>query len=651
MKADHESQRNDAEARIADRVDSAQDVPDPLEGLVEKSKSNAGAAFQPDVLRELARLKKEDPAAFEVLRDELKKAGCRVTALDEAIPEEISDTGGPRSRQADILIGLAQSAELFHAPDDTTFADLNINGHRETWPTRAKNFRRWLARRYYEATEGAPSSEALQSALNVIESKAHFDGPEQVVHLRVGGLDARLYLDLCDKLWRSVEIDANGWRIVDKPPVRFRRSAGMQALPVPVSGGSVERLRPFLNVKSNNDFVLMVAWVLACLRDCGPYPVIVLSGEQGSAKSTLFKILRALVDPNTAPLRALPREDRDLFIAANNGHVLAFDNVSGLPPWTSDTLCRLATGGGFGVRQLYTNLDEVLFDAERPVMLNGIEDVITRPDLADRAISLILDPIPEERRRPEAELWSAFEAERPCILGALLDAIVHGLKRLPETRLEKLPRMADFALWATACETALWPAGTFSAAYVGNCDEVVENVIDADPVAIAVRSFMSMQTEWIGTASELLGKLNPLVSETQRKAKSWPNSARALAGRLRRAATFLRKIGIEVDFTKQGRARTRIIRLSCAVESQGDGPSAPSARSAPEAAPLSPNGLSAEAERTTGGQGVDPAATARAQASKSNGRDGADGADANFPPQSDPEKTGGDGGDGWRLRL
>ena len=236
---------------------------------------------------------------------------------------------------------------------------------------------------------------------------------------------------------------------------------GDAALAIAAPGGSVATLRSFLNVKSDTDFVLAVAWALACLRNRGPYPVIVLSGEQGSAKSTFSAMLRALLDPNTAPLRALPREVRDLFIAASNGHVLAFDNVSGLLAWISDTLCRLATGGGFAVRQLYTDQDEVLFDAARPVILNGIEDIVTRPNLADRAVFLTLEPIPEERRRPEAELWAAFEAERPRILGVLLDAVVEGLKRLPETHLPKLPRMAGFALWATACETALWAAGAF----------------------------------------------------------------------------------------------------------------------------------------------------------------------------------------------
>jgi hypothetical protein len=569
--------RSDTENQIAATIEGAEDIRDPLDGLVEMTAADPGAPFAPEVLVRLATLKKEQSAAFETLRARLKRAGCRVTALDDAIAEENGDADGPGLTQANMLIELAQPAELFHAPDGTGFADINVNGHRETWPIRAKGFRRWLTRRFFEATGGAPSSEALQSALNVIEATAHFGAPERVVHIRVGGAEGRLYLDLGDETWRAVEISTDGWRVLDDPPVRFRRTASMQPLPAPVPGGSVQTLRSFLNVQTDSEFVLVVAWALAVLRNCGPYPVLALSGEQGSTKSTFTAILRALLDPNTAPLRALPREDRDLFIAANNGHVLAFDNVSGLPAWISDTICRLATGGGFAVRQLYTDQDEVLFDATRPVILNGIEDIVTRPDLADRAVFLTLKLVPEERRRTEQELWAAFEIERPRILGALLDAVVQGLRILPHTRLDKLPRMADFALWATACETALWPAGTFETAYRGNRDEAVEGVIDADPVSVAVRALMSTQTEWTGTASTLLVALGREAGEMQRRAKTWPDSPRALAGRLRRAATFLRKVGIEIAFEREGRARTRTIRITTVSENGGAPPSAPTA--------------------------------------------------------------------------
>jgi hypothetical protein len=637
MNGDHENQ---AENLIAEAIGAAEDISDPLDGLVEKSVADPGAAFMPEVLERLAALKKEDRAAFEMLRSKLKKTGCRVTALDDAIAEETGDTGRRGPTQADILIELAQSAELFHARDGFGFADLDINGHRETWPIRAKGFRRWLARCYFEATQGAPSSEALQSALNVIEAKAHFDAPERIVHVRVGEVNGRLYLDLCDETWRAVEIDTMGWRVIENPPVRFRRASGMQPLPTPLPGGSIETLRSFLNVQSDADFVLVVAWALACLRNRGPYPVIVLSGEQGSAKSTFSAILRALLDPSTAPLRALPREDRDLFIAASNGHVLAFDNVSGLPAWISDTLCRLATGGGFAVRQLYTDQDEVLFDAARPVILNGIEDIVTRPDLADRAVFLTLEAIPEERRRPEAELWAAFDAERPRILGVLLDAVVEGLKRFPETRLSKLPRMADFALWATACETALWSSGTFWLAYCGNRDEAVEGVIDADPIAAAVRTVMATRTEWTGTASDLLGALGEMAGERVAKSKTWPDSPRALGGRLRRAATFLRKIGIEIGFDREGRARTRIIHITTTptqteTEQTGAQPSTPSASSAPVPKSNPVNGFAAPGPRTVSPEadGID-ASTVRANSVKNGCADAADDTDAKNPVQA-----------------
>jgi hypothetical protein len=637
---------------IVAAIAEAEDIRDPLEGIVEKTTTDSGAPFAPDAINRLRALKKEDRAAFEALRGQLKKAGCRVTQLERAIAGENSDAGGRGQKQADLLVGLTQSAELFHSPDGTGFADLDINGHRETWPIRSKSFRRWLARRFYDATKGAPSSEALASALNVIEAKAAFDAPERKVYVRVGGLDGRIYLDLSDVTCRAVEIDATGWRVIDNPPVRFRRAAGMQPLPSPVPGGSIDMLRDFLNVRSEADFVLAVAWTLACLRNCGPYPVLVLSGEQGSAKSTFSWILRGLLDPNTAPLRALPREDRDLFIAACNGHVLAFDNVSALPAWISDTLCRLATGGGFAVRQLYTDQDEVLFDACRPVILNGIDDIVTRPDLADRAVFLTLEPIPEERRRPETELRAGFEAERPRILGVLLDAVVEGLKRLPQTNLPKLPRMADFALWGTAAETALWAAGTFWAAYCRNRDEAVESVIDADPVATAVRRLMTARTVWTGTASDLLGALAELTGEGVAKSKTWPDSPRTLSNRLRRAASFLRKVGIEIGFSREGRARTRTIHITAspsyrAPEKAGTQPSASSAPSAPMEKTSSANGfgdalsptIASDADGRADASGAVSAPTVRANPTKSNGGTAADGRDANIANRSVPREA------------
>jgi hypothetical protein len=465
-----------------------------------------------------------------------------------------------------MLIDIARPEDLFHTAIGTAFADIMIGGHRETWPIRSKRFRAFLRRCHYQATGEAASAAEIRSALDLLEARAQFDGPERIVHIRTAEHAGHIYLDLADEHWRAVEIGPDGWRVIESSPGRFRRPAGILPLPVPERGGSIETLRSFLNVPNRNDFVLIVAWLLAALRPGGPYPLVAISGEQGSAKTVLSKVLKALIDPNAAPVRSLSREERELMIAANNGYLLAFDNLSGLPVWLADALCRLATGGSFAVRQLYTDDEEMLFEAARPILLNGIEEVVSRPDLGDRAIFLTLAPIREAQRRPEGELWRAFEIARPRILGALLDAVVHGLREMGRVHLSGLPRMADFALWVTACETALWPAGTFVRAYAANRRAAIESIIEADPIANCVRAIMEDRTMWTGSASDLLRLCAESAREDISGGTSWAKNPRALAGRLRRAQTFLRTLGIEITFSREGRLGTRMIRVSTSTE-------------------------------------------------------------------------------------
>jgi hypothetical protein len=465
-----------------------------------------------------------------------------------------------------MLIDIARPEDLFHTAIGTAFADIRTDGHRETWPIRSKRFRSFLRRCHYQATGQAASAAEIRSALDLLEARALFDGPERTVHIRTAEHDGRIYLDLADEHWRAVDIGPDGWRLIGSPPVRFRRPAGMLPLPVPERGGSIETLRSFLNLPSRNDFVLIVAWLLAAFRAGGPYPLLAISGEQGSAKTVLSKLLKALIDPNAAPVRALSREERELMIAANNSYLLVFDNLSGLPIWLSDALCRLATGGSFAVRQLYTDDDEVLFEAARPILLNGIEEVVSRPDLGDRAIFLTLAPIREAQRQPEGKLWRDFESARPRILGALLDSVVHGLHAIAGIQLDRLPRMADFAVWAAACETALWPAGTFARTYEANRPAAVESIIEADPIATCVRALMVGRTTWSGSASDLLRFYAESARDDVLAGTAWAKNPRALAGRLRRAQTFLRTMGIEITFSREGRLGTRMIRVSTNAE-------------------------------------------------------------------------------------
>jgi hypothetical protein len=396
----------------------------------------------------------------------------------------------PGGAHAARLLAIIGETELFHTADGDCYADIEINGHRETWLVRHKKFRQYLTLEFYRATNGAPTANALATALDYAEAVATHDAPMEEVFLRCTRHDGKIYLDLVDEQWRAIEIDADGWRIVPRPPVRFRRANGMRQLTVPVAGGKVDELKPFLNV-DDNDFKLVVGWILGSLRGSGPYPILCLYGPPGAAKPTLAEVCRELVDPNKIAARTPPRDERDVFVAAHNALVVIFGNISCLLAWLSDALCRLSSGEGFGTRMLYTDDEEVLFDGMRSIILNGIETFVKREDLANRSISLLLSDIPEDKRRTEAEFWSAFEAAQPRILGALLDAMSHGLRVLPSTKPARLPRMADFAQWIAACEGALWEPGTFAELYCVNRASGEIEVLNADPLGVAVQEFMA----------------------------------------------------------------------------------------------------------------------------------------------------------------
>ena len=471
---------------------------------------------------------------------------------------EQEEAGNNRERetQASILLDLVPEGTLFRTRDQASFADIIVNDHRETWSIKSTSFRRWLIHQYFLLTKSAPGAEAVRQAVEMIEAKASFgeDVPVREVFIRVGGHDGAIYIDLCDEDWNVVKVTTDGWSIVDNPPVRFRRKPGMLPLPEPEQGGSIEDLRPFVNVRvdgeskqiTDTDFVLVVAWLLAALRESGPYPILKVYGEHGATKSTLTKLLRSLTDPHKSEARQLPRENRDLFIAANNAWVQSYDNVSSIPEWMSNALCVISTGGGFATRSLYTDEDEQLFEAQRPTILNGIENFVTKHDLADRIILAELPFVPKVQRRREKEFWADFEAKRPGILGALLNVVAHGLKRLPRVKEEDWPRMADFAHWITACEAALWDAGTFRKAYAANRKKANLSAIDDDPVAAAIRDLMNVDPIWHGTTEALLAQLNGWVGEPQSRSKDWPQTARALTGRLQTAKAALRRVGITI---------------------------------------------------------------------------------------------------------
>ena len=475
---------------------------------------------------------------------------------ETSVLDDIEDKPAKKS-QATELVELAESLVLFNC-DDEAYVDLHVNDHRETWTLRSKRFRDYLTRRYYLDKKKTPSAQAMEDALRTLSGKACYEGECYQVHTRIGEhCELRehhnvIYLDLCDEHWRAVEISATGWRIVKEPRIRFIRRKGQKPLPEPVPGGNAELLFEYLNLHHDAERRLILAWLVQALRPRGPYPSLILQGEQGTAKTTAARVLIELTDPRVASNRTCPRNEHDLLIAARNGWVVSFDNLSGLPNWLSDALCRLATGGGFSTRELYSDTDEILIDVKRPVVLNGIDDVAHRPDLIDRSIVLTLAPIPDEKRKPESEFWKAFHQDAGDILGGLLDGLVEAIRSEPEIHLERLPRMADFAIWATAAETAFgYQRGDFVKAFDTKRENAIRLSLDGNVVAMALNRFMESRQHWDGTMAALLKELSQAAGEKTTTGKYWPGSPRGLGSALRRLATAFRSVGMDIQIGEQ----------------------------------------------------------------------------------------------------
>ena len=475
----------------------------------------------------------------------------------EPTPAAASEDNSSTSAQ---LVEIArQRCTFFRTPDDQAYATIGFETHTEV-----------------------PGRFAVDSALDILEGVSHFEGEERRLHVRVARRSDRIYIDLCDERWRVVEVTKEGWSVPSASPVVFRREKGMAALPVPERGGSIADLRPFLG-GGDDAFILVVGWVLGALGGASPYPILNIQGEQGSGKSMCCRIIRALTDPAQVALRAPPTAERDLVVAAHNCHVVAYDNISSIPNWLADGLCRVSTGGGFGTRELYSDASEVVFDVTRPVIVNGIPDLLSRPDLADRAIVIRLPVMEDRSRRSEAEIWAAFQAVQPRVFGVLLDAMSCALRRRPSVVLDETPRMADFAAWVVAASPALgWGEEDFLAAYARNQAESVEAALETDPVANAIATLLVGRDIWTGTPTELLNELTFCAPEVIQHGQDWPRTPKGLATHLKRVAPALRRVGIHVS---RGRsAEQRLISLQAVRSSNEDAQQRPKSLLVPAAA-------------------------------------------------------------------
>lgn len=533
---------------------AAEQTSDPIAIVTEaigKLASDPGSVYEEPVLTALKTIRQKDEATYARLTAQAR--GCKtrldkLTALDRDSHQD--------SAQDDIL-RLAQSNCTFNRDaDGRCIAIVNNESHREVYYVDGSGFDDWLRSAYFAAYRRGISDMQLATAIATLSAIGKHQGSEQEVYMRCARLGEAYYIDLCDGKWRAIRVDKNSWEIVEKPPVLFVRTKTMRPLPEPRTPGRLDKLWAHINIPEDRR-LLLLTWVIDCFRPDTPFPILELSGEQGSAKSSTQRHLRDLTDPNKVALRGRPKTVEDIYVGAANNWLVSFENLSHLTQEQQDALCTLATGGGFATRQFYTNGEEHVLESKRPVVLNGINPVASQPDLIERAISIEAPVIPPERRKDEQALEAAWQEDYPFILAGLLDAFSAALRQLPDIKLTHKQRMADFQLLgeAIACGQRQ-PPGYFSKLYTDAVGEGTDRSLETYGVANALPMLLAWPAKqpWEGTFLTLLSDLNGLRGVDR---SHWPVSPRGLANQLKRIAPGLRGRGILVEnlgHTRKGAA-------------------------------------------------------------------------------------------------
>lgn len=486
--------------------------------------------------------------------------------------EKDSQEDSEATTQADSLLEIVKGKDnviLFHDGQQDAYISMKRGNHQEIVPLKSKVIRRWLTREFWEAHHKAIKPESVRNAIAVLEGNACFDGPLHELHNRLAWDQDTLWYDLTDEKWRAIKINGSGWEIVNDPPILFRRYPHSQSQVIPsAEGGNIDLLFKYVNITNPEHKLLLLIYLISCFVPDFPHPILVIFGPQGSAKTTLSRLLRRIVDPSFIEVASMPDSHREMVQALAHHAFLFFDNISFISEEVSDLLCKATTGSGFVKRELYSDDEDIIYRLKRCIGINGINLVATRPDLLDRSLLLELERIEDTQRKTDKEIMDNFEKDLPLILGGIFDVLSKTLQIKPDITLSRSPRMADFACWGSAIAEAIGSSQEeFLSAYQNNIEKQTETILNENMVATVLIAFMEARLweKWEGTMTELLERLTNQAAFGNKETvydKYWPKAPNVLSRALNTLKTTLRSADISIIISAGQTRRVAIEKIS-----------------------------------------------------------------------------------------
>jgi len=481
---------------------------------------------------------------------------------------------------AEVIKLLESGIELLfiNKTDDKAFAAIHVNGHREIIPIhKSKRFDLFVRKTYYDKTGDTIGSDVLKEVVDTLEAKALFDGPVKTLDIRINKDpydDIAYWYDLCNENWEAIRITKDGWNIVksNEVPIVFRRYSSQQAQMYPSKNYPSDIMDQFLkliNLKdSENTKLLVKCYIVSILIPGISKAMLMIHGPKGAAKTAFEDLVKQLLDPSILNNLTLARTTEMLAQQLMHNFLTYYDNVSTLPEWLSNDLCRAVTGTASSKRELYTDDDDIIYKYKRPIGFNGINLAATRADLLDRGLIIELERVkPENRRSFEEDIKPELERIKPELLGFIVDTIVKvlELKARGGIKLKSMSRMADFEIACEMISRCLgYDEGEFIKAYEENKALGTSQVLEGSSVARAIIHMMESMNTWSGTATILLSDLEEEAAKLKidiRKDKSWPKAAHILSRRLNEIKANLEELHIFIRTIQDPKTRLRTIVL------------------------------------------------------------------------------------------